>query len=172
MTSNDFFQQGLVEKEWNDLPFDMAFIDGLHVFEQALMDFVNLERRSASDSVIFLHDCLPVSIIGAERQRRSMVWTGDVWKMIPCLEAIRPDLEIITFPVRPSGLAMIRKLDRNSKVLINQFDSIVEHFNSNVLPENFEERCSMLNVTVETPDAILNNILKLQGSYQEGIQAK
>ena len=172
MTSNEFFQQGLMEKEWGGEPFDMAFIDGLHVFEQALMDFVNLERRSGPDSVIFLHDCLPVSVIGADRERRSMVWTGDVWKVIPCLKSIRPDLEIITFPARPSGLAMIRKLDRSSKVLINQFDSIVTHFNAQSLPENFKERCSMLNVTMEGHDAIFNKILMIQRPYQEGNEAK
>lgn len=166
MPSNDFFQQGLMEKEWGKEPFDMAFIDGLHVFEQALMDFVNLERRSGPHSVIFLHDCLPVSIVGAERERRSMVWTGDVWKVIPCLKAVRPDLEIITVPVRPSGLAIIRNLDLNSKVLASQFDAIVEHFMTATLPENMTERFRMLNVTSMEPQAVIDNILAHQGTWQ------
>lgn len=166
MKSNDFFQQGLMEKEWGKEPFDMAFIDGLHVFEQALMDFVNLERRSGPDSVIFLHDCLPVSIIGAERERCSMVWTGDVWKVISCLKAVRPDLEIITVPVRPSGLAIIRNLDRNSKVLASQFDAVVGHFMMATLPEDMTERFRMLNVTSMEPQAVIDNILALQGPWQ------
>jgi hypothetical protein len=166
LTSNDFFQQGLMEKEWGGSPFDMAFIDGLHLFEQALMDFVNLERRSDPSSVIFIHDCLPVSVIGAERQRRSMVWTGDVWKVIPCLKAVRPDLEIITFPVRPSGLAMVRNLDRRSKVLSSQFNAIAEHFVAAPLPEDLDERFRLLNVTETTPQAALDRILALQGTWQ------
>src|SRR6185369_7219931 len=167
MTSNDFFQQGLMEKEWGGSPFDMAFIDGLHLFEQALTDFINLERRSDPGSVIFIHDCLPVSVIGAERQRRSVVWTGDVWKVIPCLKAVRPDLEIVTFPVRPSGLAMVRNLDRNSKVLSSQFEAIKEHFIAAQLPEDMGERFRMLNVSDATPQAALDHVLTLQGAWQQ-----
>jgi len=166
LTSNDFFQQGLMEEEWGGSSFDMAFIDGLHLFEQALMDFINLEQRSDPGSVIFIHDCLPVSVIGAERQRRSMVWTGDVWKMIPCLKAVRPDLEIVTFPVRPSGLAMVRNLDRHSKVLSSQFDAIAEHFIAAQLPEDMGERFRLLNVTDEAPQSALDRILALQGTWK------
>jgi hypothetical protein len=166
VTSDDFFQQGLMEREWGNQSFDMAFIDGLHRFEQALKDFINLERRSDPSSMIFIHDCLPVSLIGAERQCRSMVWTGDVWKIIPCLKAVRPDLEIITFPVRPSGLAMVRNLDSRSKVLSSQFDTIVEHFIAATLPENMSERFRLLNVTYEAPRTALGRVLAVQNTWQ------
>lgn len=167
VTSNDFFQQGGMEHSWNNAPLDMAFIDGLHLFEQALMDFIHLEQRSAPDSIIFIHDCLPVSIIGAERERSTMVWTGDVWKVILCLKTVRPDLEIVTFPVRPSGLAMVRKLDRSSKLLATQFDALVAHFMDATLPESMSERFRLLNVTEIPYETALESIWQQQGSWQE-----
>jgi len=166
LTSNDFFQQDCMGQSWNRQPFDMAFIDGLHLFEQALMDFVHLEQRSAPDSIIFIHDCLPVSIAGAERERSTMVWTGDVWKVIACLKATRPDLEIITFPVRPSGLAMVRNLNQNSRLIANQFDTLVAHFMEAKLPEPMSERLQLLNVTDRPYEIILEQIRQQQGAWQ------
>lgn len=159
VTSDDFFDHSDVPQEMGKQTFDMAFIDGLHVFEQALRDFVNLERYASKDSVIFIHDCLPVNALVAERERQTMFWTGDVWKVIPCLRELRPDLEITTFPALPSGLAMVRNLDPTSTTLSRHFDSIVESFVDRRLPDSKEERFSMLNVrqdiTVETIQKML-----------------
>lgn len=165
-TSDQFFDQGQLEQTWGEVPFDMAFIDGLHLFEQVLRDFINLEQRSHENSVIFIHDSLPINIAGAERERTTMVWTGDVWKVLACLKAIRPDLEIVNFPVRPSGLAMVRKLDRNSKVLATQFDALVAHFMDAKLPESMPERFHLLNVTEQPFEAVLESVLHKQGAWQ------
>lgn len=164
--SDEFFMQGCYEREWGNLPFDIAFIDGLHLFEQALKDFMNLEKRSMDTSIIFIHDCLPVNLAGAERERRTMVWTGDVWKVIACLKAVRPDLEIVTFPVRPSGLTMVRRLDRNSTVLQDCFNQLVERFMSERLPQAMAERLELLCVTSEQPSHALGKLLQKQGRYQ------
>lgn len=168
MTSNDFFQQGSSKRLWGENRFDMAFIDGLHIFEQALMDFINLEHRSSPSSIIFIHDCFPINAAVATRERNTMVWTGDVWKMIPCLKAVRPDLEIVTFPLRPSGIAMVRNLDSSSRVLINQFDSIVKHFIETALPESMDERCRLLNVTGEQPTEVFKRVIAEQGTFSGG----
>lgn len=153
ITSNEFFRtMDQVPAVRLDRPaFDMAFIDGLHIFEQALMDFINLESCADSSSVIFIHDCLPVNTVVAERQRQTCFWTGDVWRVIPCLKALRPDLEIVTFPASPSGLAMITGLDPMSRILARQFDTLVSHFLTIPLPDSYEERCAMLNVTTADP---------------------
>lgn len=166
LTSDDFFQQGRYEQTWGTQPFDMAFIDGLHLFEQVLRDFINLEQRAAADSIIFIHDSLPISIAGAERERTTMVWTGDVWKAIVCLKSVRPDLEIVTFPVRPSGLAMIRNLDRNSRLLAKQFDTLAAHFMDARLPESMPERFQLLNVTERPFETVLEEIRYRQGAWQ------
>jgi hypothetical protein len=167
LTSNNFFEQGLMENEWKLKPLDMAFIDGLHLFEQALLDFIHLEQRAHASSVIFIHDCLPVSIAGAERERNTMVWTGDVWKVIPCLAAIRPDLEITTFPARPSGIAMVRRLDPASRVLANQFKNLVKHFMDMQLPAAIDERFTLLKVSDERPEVALGKVVAQQGAFQE-----
>jgi len=56
-----------------------------------------------------------------------MVWTGDVWKVILCLKTVRPDLDIITSR-SDRGADHDTKLDRNSKLLATQFDTLVAHF--------------------------------------------
>jgi tetratricopeptide (TPR) repeat protein len=164
--SNEFFLQGCYEQVWGDQPFDIAFIDGLHLFEQALMDFINLEQHSDARSIIFIHDCLPVNPAGAERERRTMVWTGDVWKVLACLKAVRPDLEIVTFPVRPSGLAMVRGLDRSSTLLQDNFEQLVARFMHEPLPQSMTERLERLNVTSEQPSHALSQLAQQQGRYQ------
>jgi hypothetical protein len=60
MTSDAFFDK-------HDLiamlgrPVDLAFLDGLHLFEVLLRDFINLERACKQNSVIIMHDCIPTS---------------------------------------------------------------------------------------------------------------
>ena len=149
MTSDDFFATVDVSKEMGQPCFDVAFIDGLHHFDQVLRDFINLERFADKDSVILIHDCLPIAPQVATRERSTAFWTGDVWKIIPCLKAVRPELEIVTLPAAPAGLALVRRLDATSKVLARQYHAIVEQFDALVLPEAWNERCQLLAVETE-----------------------
>jgi hypothetical protein len=146
MTSDDFFSCKDVRKEMGQSHFDVAFIDGLHHFDQVLRDFINLEKIANKDSVILVHDCLPINGQVATRERTTAFWTGDVWKLIPCLLTVRPDLEIITLPVAPSGVALIRSLDPSSRMLERQYDAIVKHFDAFHLPDDWSDCCNMLNV--------------------------
>ncbi len=158
MTSDDFFATTDVAKEMGQPCFDVAFIDGLHHFDQVLRDFINLEKLAGKDSVILIHDCLPIDPLVANRERSTAFWTGDVWKIIPCLRAIRSDLEIVTLPSAPAGLAMIRRLDPASKILSRQYLNIVEQFDTLVLPDSWAERCRLLAVeTDETVFRLENN---------------
>jgi hypothetical protein len=152
MTSDQFFE-GTDPRAVMGAPcFDMAFIDGLHLFEQVLQDLINLEKYATPDSILFIHDCLPVNAAIAERVRQSVFWIGDVWKIIPCLKEMRPDLEIVTFPAQPSGLAMIRNLDPSSTVLERHFDAVVEHFQQMRLPHRTQALHEQLNVLMTTDD--------------------
>jgi hypothetical protein len=56
------------------------------------------------------------------------VWTGDVWKIIPCLREFRPDLRITTLGAAPSGLGVIQGLDPSSRVLEGVYDRAVERY--------------------------------------------
>lgn len=154
-TSDDFFSSCNLQELLGQPAVDVAFLDGLHLFEQTLRDFINVERYARPDSVILIHDCLPVNALVAERKRQSVFWLGDVWKIIPCLKAIRPDLDIVTLPVKPSGLAVIRNLDASSRVLERQFENITEHFNGLSLPETWEEKRKLCCVTDQSPEQLL-----------------
>jgi hypothetical protein len=124
-TSDSFFSRYDLLEELRASRLALAFIDGLHLFEQALRDFANLERYADRETIILIHDCVPVSRLSAARQRRSSLWCGDVWKVVPCIRKHRPDLTVRIIPARPSGLAMITGADPNSNLLHEQFHRIV-----------------------------------------------
>ncbi|MCK5680413.1 class I SAM-dependent methyltransferase [bacterium] len=126
-TSDNFFAN-------NDLnyllgsPFDLAFIDGLHVFEQVLRDFINLEKYAAPDSLVLIHDCLPLDCRTASRIRTTQFWSGDVWRIVPCLKRERPDLSLFTIPTYPAGLCLVGGLDAGSELLSKNYDLIVDRY--------------------------------------------
>lgn len=97
--------------------FNLAFIDGDHRFESVLEDFIALERHAAPESVVLLHDTLPLTESTSGSVRNTGFYTGDTWKMVPCLRALRPDLHMVTLPVAPSGLTVITGLNPQSTLL-------------------------------------------------------
>jgi tetratricopeptide (TPR) repeat protein len=129
-TSDAFFAESLWVGAIGPRPFDLAFIDGLHRFEQVLRDFINVERHCTPDSVVVFHDTLPLVAVAAEREAIAPFWCGDVWKIVPCLEHYRPDLRIVTIPTAPSGLTIVTGLDPASIVLAERFDEAVARFAS------------------------------------------
>jgi hypothetical protein len=127
-TSDDFFANHDVPALLGGQSVDLAFIDGMHLFEYALRDFRNVERACHRDSVILVHDCFPLDAASQQRTRSSAVWTGDTWKLVPCLRELRPDLEITTVAVNPSGLTIIRNLDPGSNIIADRYDEAVARF--------------------------------------------
>lgn len=128
MTSDEFFSRHNLTEELGGRAVDLAFIDGMHLFEFALRDFVNLEKFCGPDSTILVHDCYPVDRVTAARDRTTSVWSGDVWKLIACLKKYRPDLHIATVDVAPTGLAIIRGLDSSSTILSSRLEKLCEEF--------------------------------------------
>ena len=57
MTSDDFFSGPRLGELLGGQTVDMAFVDGMHLFEYALRDFMNLEASALI--LIAVHDCLP-----------------------------------------------------------------------------------------------------------------
>lgn len=110
MTSEAFFDRHEREDVLGDAPLDLAFIDGLHLFEAALGDLAAVERWSHPGTVVLLHDCHPTDEAMAARERRTLAWAGDVWKVVACLRAERPDLTVTTVDVGPTGLGVITGL--------------------------------------------------------------
>jgi hypothetical protein len=138
LTSDAFFEQIDLRAALGDRPLDLAFIDGMHHFEFALRDFMNLERFAGPDTTILVHDCLPTDELSASRDRTVRRWSGDVWKMIACLRVWRPDLDVSVADVGPCGLGVIRGLDPTSTRLHDNYDEIFEHFLA--LPYSYFEK--------------------------------
>jgi hypothetical protein len=109
-------------------PVALAFIDGLHLFECALRDFIALERRCTPSSTILVHDCYPRDEVTCARDRTTVFWSGDVWKLVLCLAELRPELRVAVADVAPTGMAIVRGLDPASEVLSRCYDDLCARF--------------------------------------------
>jgi hypothetical protein len=104
MSSSDFFRE--YDSLLGETRLDVAFVDGLHTYPQALEDVENCLKHLAPAGFIIMHDCCPPSATaatpaGSWKEAASLglpgwngAWTGDVWKAIVHLLATRDDLNI------------------------------------------------------------------------------
>jgi hypothetical protein len=127
-TSDDFFEKNDVKAELGGGTVDLAFIDGMHQFEFAFRDFINLEKLCSPDSVILIHDVYPVDAISASRERMSSFWSGDIWRLILLLKKYRPDLAVHTIGARPTGLGLVLNPDPESRLLEKSKREIIDEF--------------------------------------------
>ena len=111
MTSDSFFNTYDLAQVLRTPYFSLAFIDGLHLFEQALRDFIHLERFASHKSIILLHDCLPLDRATSDRIRTTHFYSGDVWKLPMCLKKHAQNLRIATIRTRPTGLCLVSHFD-------------------------------------------------------------
>ena len=107
---------------------DLAFIDGMHLAEFVLRDFIETEKWMRPGGVILFDDVLPEQQVMLERERRFNAWTGDVYKIVPILRRYRPDLKVSVFetfigPYR-KGLAMVTGADPENRVLQENYAGI------------------------------------------------
>jgi hypothetical protein len=135
-----------------DGPIDLAFLDGMHYCEYLLRDFANTERHCRRNSVIALHDCVPVEIAIAQRTPSDSIeadrpgwWAGDVWRTLLALRKHRPDLAFTVLDSAPTGLVVITNLDPQSRVLLDNYAAIVREMMSLSLEQiGLEELFSMM----------------------------
>lgn len=127
MTSDRFFDVHSEEALAGRAP-DLVFIDGMHRFEYALRDFMNVEAVSASGTVVAIDDIYPNHPVQASRTRRTIVWAGDVWKLHACLSSYRPDLFLLPLDASPTGLLLVCGLDARNRVLWDDYDSIIRRY--------------------------------------------
>jgi hypothetical protein len=106
MTSDEFFSQAT--SVFSESKIDVALVDGLHLYEQALADVENCLRYLAPAGVVVMHDCNPVTPAQAVRARSfeeavavnrhettwNGWWSGDVWKAVVRLRT-RRDIEVL-----------------------------------------------------------------------------
>lgn len=146
-TSDDFFARHDVIAELGGKPLELAFIDGMHLFEFALRDFINLERHSAPGGAILIHDCYPLDAPTSARERRTVFWAGDVWRTIAVLRKYRPDLEVHTLDSAPTGLGVVTRLDPKSRLLSERFEEIVSEFMALEYAAIAPRKAELLNLT-------------------------
>ena len=106
----------------------IGLIDGAHLFEQTLKDFINLERYCGPRSVILLRNTIPLDEVTQRRTRETQFYTGDVWKAVLCLKAYRPSLDIFTVATPWTGLTVVTGLDPGSYELAERYDEAVARF--------------------------------------------
>lgn len=135
-TSDDFFKNYDL-RHFLTRGIDCAFLDGLHLFEFLLRDFMNAEKYAHAKSVFFVHDCYPINEEITEREWNTPArkiletrdwWAGDVWKLLPILREFRPDLEVQILDCPPTGLVVIRGMKPDSEILQKNYAAIIAKF--------------------------------------------
>lgn len=116
MTSDDFFARN--QKMLSVYGVDVCLVDGLHTYDQALRDVLNTLTYLKPSGVILLHDCNPITELMARPANRiedlfdvpdwDGSWSGDVWKAIAHLRALRRDLEVFVFDC-DTGIGVVRR---------------------------------------------------------------
>ena len=131
-TSDEFFAREHPLAHFHDPVIDLAFIDGMHLSEYVLRDFVNTERYTHAASVIVVDDMLPRSVAEADRDRSrprsGPAWAGDVYKLAEALRELRPDLVCLEVDTAPTGTVVVLLPDPASTDLLAAYDELVESF--------------------------------------------
>jgi hypothetical protein len=129
-TSDEYFQSLSAGSQtpFGELPIDLTYIDGMHLFENALRDFIGAERYSSPSSVIAFDDVLPRNIEETARNRAALPWTGDVFRIRFALARHRPNLRQVLVDTEPTGTLLVARLDPRSRDLSVRVDEIVRDY--------------------------------------------
>jgi hypothetical protein len=142
-TSDEFFATGAGADGLGRIGgVDLAFIDGMHLAEFALRDFIGVERYARPDgrTVAVFDDVLPYSAAIAGRDPLPGDWTGDVWKVNLMLQATRPDLRLILVDVDPTGVLVALGLDPASTTLTAQYNNLLGAYLPMGVPDHIVRR--------------------------------
>jgi hypothetical protein len=123
--SDEYFSRPDPLAPFDGRPVELAFIDGLHLFEFALRDFIHVERHATPTGIIVFDDVFPRTPQEASRARSTMAWTGDVYKILEVLQEYRPDLICLRVGTQPTGLLVVIGLDPGSTTLADHYSEIV-----------------------------------------------
>lgn len=123
VSSDEFFEEA--DRLADFPPIDLAYIDGLHQIENALLDFMNIEKHAHPETVVVIDDIFPNHEVQSRRRRESKAWTGDVWKIVHILREQRPDLLILPVDTHPTGSLVVTGLDPTNDQLWKVFDLLM-----------------------------------------------
>ena len=129
LTSDQFYEA--VGDDGDEIlggPVDLGFIDGQHLVEYALRDFIGMERLCAPTGVIVFDDVLPRNQAEAARKQCPGDWTGDVWRIDAILQRVRPDLDILLVDTAPTGTLVVSNLDPSNTALTDFAEEIASRW--------------------------------------------
>jgi len=123
ITSDTFFLNNRTLLQNN--PIDLAFIDGLHTYKQALNDTLNTLEYMPETGIVVLHDCNPLDELAAypansiDDARKELgshpnwnnIWNGDVWKTVVHIRKNHPELSAFVLDT-DHGLGFVYKKER------------------------------------------------------------
>jgi Methyltransferase domain len=170
-TSDDFFAGDAPLTHFDGVPVDLAFIDGMHLSEFALRDFINIEPWMADTGVVVLDDVLPRNALEAARDRKTESWAGDVYKVVEILRRRRPDLVVLLLNTANTGTAVVLGFDQASTVLKDCYAEEEDYLlrpDPQALPQEYLDR----SIAVE-PDILLESPVgaQLVASREPGASA-
>jgi hypothetical protein len=132
MTSDDFFFSDNQARQvlYDFPPIDLVFIDGMHLFEYALRDYLNVERYANPGTVVVFDDVLPYNEAIATREQPPGDWTGDVWKVVEILSDLRFDLEHRLVDVWSTGAFVVwnTQLGEDHRLVESHYEKIVKRW--------------------------------------------
>jgi hypothetical protein len=149
-TADDYFGCMSCERP----TIDLAFIDGSHLFEDALRDFIYVQRHSGPDTIVVFDDVLPYSQDIAWRVQPPGDWTGDVFKIPAVLAEYQPDLDLRLVDVAPTGALVVTGLNVNDVTLGKKYDRIAADWHArHYVPDEILARTNAAQ-----PDKVLADI--------------
>jgi hypothetical protein len=147
-TSDEFFADQALDALRPE-GVDVALIDGLHEFEQALRDLVNMIPYMRDDGFIFLDDVNPQNETRASATPVPGSWNGDVWKVAAFVHAERPDLRLVTLDV-DQGLGVVTGFGRSdgpaNAAAIMPAPDLVERYKAKEYAQLASARSQLLNL--------------------------
>lgn len=144
MTSDKFFEA----RHFVLPPIDLAFIDGMHLVEYVIRDYVNTQKFMRPNGVIVFDDVLPYNSAIADRvQPPGGDWTGDVWKAYYILlEYFR--LEPYMVDTWPTGTMILMNVDPSPSLELPPEEYLQEWMEDTPVPGPILRRDMALSVDV------------------------
>ena len=126
--SDEYFTRPDALAHFHGVAVDLAFIDGMHLSEFAVRDFINVERHLAPTAVTVFDDVLPRNALEAARVRRTGAWAGDVYKAVQIISRHRADLVVLFINTWPTGTAIVVGSDPSSSILPDVYPAELPYF--------------------------------------------
>lgn len=114
--SSDEFFAGLADS-FLKRPVDLVFMNGMPLLDYVLRDFINIEQRATTSTVVAVTNIYPKYASQATPRRTGTDWIGDVWKLPQVLAKYRQDLQTICLDIDDYGLLLVTGLDPENTVL-------------------------------------------------------